>query len=58
LENLDVPSIVGLCRNDLTADQVHLRACPDLQDWMARTAACQQAPDGQIWTQMDEIFRL
>jgi L-rhamnose mutarotase len=51
-------SIAGLCRNDLTADRAHLRARPDLQDWMARTAACQQAPDGQIWTQMDEIFRL
>ena len=44
--------------NDLAAERTRLRARPDLQDWMARTAACQEAPDGRIWTEMDEIFRL
>lgn len=44
--------------NDLTAERARLRARPDLEDWMARTAACQQASDGQIWTEMQEIFRL
>jgi L-rhamnose mutarotase len=44
--------------DDLAGERARLRARPDLQDWMARTAACQEAPDGQVWTEMQEIFRL
>lgn len=44
--------------DDLAAERARLRARPELQDWMARTAACQEAADGPIWQEMDEIFRL
>lgn len=45
---------------DLEADRAALRADPALQEWMAKTAACQQkfypTPNGPLWTMMDEIF--
>lgn len=43
--------------NDLAAERALLRSRPDLADWMARTAACQETESGLVWTEMEEVFR-
>lgn len=46
--------------SDLDSDRAKLRARPELQDWMKKTAACQtsinNAPDAPVWTMMSQIF--
>lgn len=46
--------------SDIDADRAKLRARPELQNWMAKTAVCQismsEVPDAPVWTMMSRIF--
>ncbi|MCV6575169.1 MAG: L-rhamnose mutarotase [Cohaesibacter sp.] len=47
---------------DLETDRQHMRALPELADWMARTKACQEPlcldEDAPLWSEMTPIFTL
>lgn len=46
--------------SDIDADRAALRARPELQEWMAKTAACQMSlsnvPDAPVWTALSRIY--